>query len=76
MAEVSLRVAVGGIAHPTVPSVCEHYPHDGMTSVPIRDLKPSRTALLWLKEQHGAKHQAFAEVADDILAGSNGTFAR
>jgi hypothetical protein len=53
-----------------VPSFLEHYPHPGVTSVPIRDLPPSRTALVWLTAQHSARHEAFAQVAEDVLAGA------
>jgi DNA-binding transcriptional LysR family regulator len=70
VAEAPVRVALGEIVHPTVPSFLEHYPHPGVTSVPIRDLPSSRTALVWLTAQHSARHEAFAQAAEDVLAGA------
>ena len=70
VAEAPIRVALGEMVHPTVPSFVEHYPHPGVTSVPIRDLPPSRTALVWLSAQHSARHEAFARAAEDVLAGA------
>lgn len=67
VAETPLRVALGEIVHPTVPSFLEHYPHHGVTSVPIRDLPPSQTALVWLTANDTMKIQAFTRAAIDVL---------
>jgi DNA-binding transcriptional LysR family regulator len=67
VAETPVRVALGEIVHPTVPSFLEHYPHPGVTSVPIHDMPPSKTALIWLKANQTMKIEAFARAASDVL---------
>jgi DNA-binding transcriptional LysR family regulator len=66
--ELMMQVALGQMVHPTVPSFLDHYSNPGVTSVPIRDLPPSETALVWLKANRSAKIQAFARTAADVLA--------
>jgi DNA-binding transcriptional LysR family regulator len=63
-----MRVALGIQVHPTVPSFLDHYTHPGVTSVPIRDLPPSETALAWLTENRSPKTSAFVRAAADVLA--------
>ena len=67
IAESSVRVALSEIVHPTVPSYLEHYPHPGVTSVPIRDLPPSSTALVCLNETDNPMLTAFIREAWAIL---------
>jgi hypothetical protein len=62
-----MRVALGLQVHPTVPSYLDHFNHPGVTSVPIRDLPPSETALAWLTANHSPKLQAFVRAASDVL---------
>jgi hypothetical protein len=63
-----MRVALGVQVHPTVPSFFDHYSHPGVTSVPIRDLPPSETALAWLTANHAPKIEAFIRAATDTLS--------
>ena len=70
VAEAPMRVALGEMVHPTVPSFLEHCPHPGVTSVPIRDLPPSRTALVWLSAHRSPRHDAFARVAEEHVTGA------
>lgn len=65
---VMMRVALGEQVHPTVRSFLEHLSHPGITSVPIRDLPPSETALAWLTANRSAKIEAFVRAATDVLA--------
>lgn len=65
--EAVMRVAAGEIVHPTVASFLDHFPDDGVTAVPIRDLPPSETALLWLKANRSVKIEAFARAAADVM---------
>lgn len=67
VAEAIMQAAVGAIVHPTVPSVLEQLPHPGVTAIPIRDLPPSETALIWLKEGRSATVKAFVETAMAVL---------
>jgi hypothetical protein len=46
--DTMMRVALGEQVHPTVQSFLDHHSHPGVVSVPIRDLPPSETALVWL----------------------------
>lgn len=50
-----------------MPSFLEHYPHPGVTAIPIRDMPPSQTALVWLGSDRSAKNDAFIRAATDIL---------
>jgi DNA-binding transcriptional LysR family regulator len=63
-----MRVALGIQVHPTVRSFLDHHTHPGITSVPIRDLPPSETGLVWLTTNRSAKIEAFVRAAEDVLA--------
>jgi DNA-binding transcriptional LysR family regulator len=65
--EMLIAIAAGKQVHPTVPSFLEYHAHPGVAGIPISDLPPSRTALVWLKASRSAKVQAFARAADDVL---------
>jgi DNA-binding transcriptional LysR family regulator len=67
VSEALMRVLTGEVVHPTVASFLEHYPNPGVTSVPIRDLPPSETALVWLRSNESVKVKALARAADDVL---------
>lgn len=62
-----MRVALGIQVHPTVRSFLEHHNHPGVTTVPIRDLPASETALVWLTANRSPKIRAFARAAADVL---------
>jgi DNA-binding transcriptional LysR family regulator len=66
--EAMMRVAAGSQVHPTVPSWIEFHTHRDTVAVPIRDLPPSETALVWLTVNRSAKIEAFARAATDVLA--------
>lgn len=66
--EIPVRVALGEIVHPTVPSFFERYPHADVTAVPMPELPPSETALVWLRANPPAKILEFARAAEDVLA--------
>lgn len=68
--DTMMRVALGEQVHPTVRSYLEHHSHPGVTSVAIRDLPPSETALVWLDTNRSPKIEAFARAAQDVLAGT------
>lgn len=67
VAETPVRVALGEIVHPSVPSFLQYYPHPGVTAVPIRDLPSSRTALIWLAGDVSAAMLEFVRAAEDVL---------
>jgi DNA-binding transcriptional LysR family regulator len=66
--DMLMNIATGKQVHPTVPSFLEHHAHPAITTVPISDLPPSQTALVWLTSNHAPKVHAFAHVATDVLA--------
>jgi DNA-binding transcriptional LysR family regulator len=75
--EAIMRVATGEIVHATVPSFIDHYyRHPGVVAIPIRDMPPSETALVWLTSNDGVKLQAFARAAADVLQAHAGAADR
>jgi DNA-binding transcriptional LysR family regulator len=69
--DTMIRVALGEQVHPTVPSFVEYHHHPGVTSIPIRDLSPSETALVWLKADRRPQIDAFARAASYVIAHSD-----
>jgi DNA-binding transcriptional LysR family regulator len=67
-AHLLVRVALGELIHPTVPTFLEHYSQPGVVSVPITGLRPSQTALIWLGSSQNPKIAAFARTAEMVLA--------
>jgi hypothetical protein len=66
--DMLMLVATGELVHPTVATTIAYYGHPEITSVPMSDLPPSETALVWLTAGRSAKARAFARVAADVLA--------
>jgi DNA-binding transcriptional LysR family regulator len=66
--DMLMSIATRKQVHPTVPSFLEHHAHPAVTTVPISDLPPSQTALVWLTANRAPKVHAFARVATDVLA--------
>jgi DNA-binding transcriptional LysR family regulator len=67
VSEALMKVLTGEVVHPTVRSFLEYYPSAGVKAVPIRDLPPSETALVWLKSNESAKVKALARTASDVI---------
>jgi DNA-binding transcriptional LysR family regulator len=65
--EAAVRAATGELVHPTVPSFLAAYRQPGLVAVPIRDLPPATTALVWLYANRSLKVQAFVRAAADVL---------
>lgn len=63
------RVATGRVVHITVRSFVEQYSYPGIVGIPIRDLPPSETALVWLTPRESNKIRAFAQAATDVMRG-------
>ncbi|VXB01616.1 LysR family transcriptional regulator [Aeromicrobium sp. 9AM] len=67
--EHTALVAAGKIVHPTVRSYLDHLNHPNIIGVPIRDLPPSETALVWQVERDGHPAiQAFVRTAASVIA--------
>jgi DNA-binding transcriptional LysR family regulator len=67
LSEIVMRVAAGEIVHPTVRSFLDHHPGSGVKAIPLHDLPPSETALIWRKDRSSVKIDAFVRAADDVL---------
>jgi DNA-binding transcriptional LysR family regulator len=65
--EIVMRVAAGEVVHPTVRSFLAHFPGDGVKAIPIRDLPPSETVLIWLQANRSVKIDAFARAVADVV---------
>jgi hypothetical protein len=72
IAESLARVALGETIHPTVESFLEHARHPNVTAVPITDLPPSETALIWLTEHTSPRIRVFASIAEELQASYTG----
>lgn len=66
--QLMLRVALGEQVHPTVASWLDHFPRPGVVAVPIRDLPPSETALVWLSRIRSPRVEAFVKAATEVLS--------
>jgi DNA-binding transcriptional LysR family regulator len=68
LSEVSVRVALGRIVHPTIPTFDKFVGRNPEVAyVPIRGLPPSRTGLVWHQDNNDPRVQEFAHVATDVL---------
>jgi DNA-binding transcriptional LysR family regulator len=65
--ESLMRVATGEIVHLTVRPFLDHHRHPGVVAVPVTDMPPSETALVWLAAKQGRKTTAFVEAARAVL---------
>jgi DNA-binding transcriptional LysR family regulator len=66
--EVVMRVALGEQVHLTVATILDFINHPGVTTVPIADMPPSQTALVWLTASSSPTMRAFTHAAADVLA--------
>jgi DNA-binding transcriptional LysR family regulator len=71
--EMLISIAAGKQVHPTVPSFLDHHAHPGVAAIPISDLPPSLTALVWLKAARFPRVEAFARAAEDVLGSVQGS---
>jgi DNA-binding transcriptional LysR family regulator len=65
--EIASLVARGKIVHPTVPSFATYYGEPGIAYVPIADLPPLRSALVWRQPTGNARVPEFVRIAQTIL---------
>ena len=65
-------IATGRVVHPTVPSFANMFGHPDIAYVPIGDLPPLRSALVWRSDLKDLRVRAFARVAAEVVsAGSD-----
>ena len=65
--EIASLVARGKIVHPTVPSFDTYYGEPGIVYIPITDLAPLESALVWRQSTSTGRIAEFIEVAESVL---------
>lgn len=65
--QLMFMVAAGRMVHPTVPSFLDYLSHPGVVAVPVADLPPAETALVWLTADRRAAIGEFVQVAEAVL---------
>jgi DNA-binding transcriptional LysR family regulator len=61
--EVTALIARGRVVHPTVPSFAEYFGQPGITYVPLRDMPPMKSGLVWRRRASDPRLREFIRVA-------------
>lgn len=70
MNELAYLVAAGKVVHPTLASAAKTWGHPELVFVPITDLPPLRSALVWRRGLANSTAREFIRVAREVLAAS------
>lgn len=66
--EVTALIARGTIVHPTVPSFAEYFGHPDIVYIPIADLPPRESGLVWRRRRSSdPRLREFIGVAQEVL---------
>jgi DNA-binding transcriptional LysR family regulator len=65
--EVTTLIARGRIVHPTVPSFAEYFGQPGITYVPISDMPPLKSGLVWRRRASEPRLREFIRVTREVL---------
>jgi DNA-binding transcriptional LysR family regulator len=68
--ELTSLIVRGRVVHPTVPRFADHFAMDGITLVPVADMPPLISALVWRANAVGPRLRAFVRTAADVLRAS------
>src|SRR5919107_3011366 len=60
-------IATGRVVHPTVPSFANMFGHPDVVHVPIADLPPLRSALVWRRDNSDPRVQEFVRLAPELV---------
>jgi DNA-binding transcriptional LysR family regulator len=74
--EVTALIARGRIVHPTVPSFAEYFGQPGIKYVPISDMPPLKSGLLWRRRTSDPRLREFIRLARELLAASRASVPR
>jgi DNA-binding transcriptional LysR family regulator len=74
--EVTALVARGRIVHPTVPSFAEYFGQPGIEYVPISDMPPRKSGLVWRRRTSDPRLREFIRVTREVLAASRASVRR
>jgi DNA-binding transcriptional LysR family regulator len=66
-AALAVRLARGELVHPTVASARAYLGHLGVALVPIDDMPPLRSALVWRRRSGDVRVRAFVSLAREVL---------
>jgi DNA-binding transcriptional LysR family regulator len=66
--ELTTLIVRGRIVHPTVPSFAEYFGHPGIVYVPISDMPPLKSGLVWVRRPFDPRVREFIRVAREVLA--------
>src|SRR4051794_17803388 len=66
--EVTALIARGRIVHPTVPSFADYFGQPGITYVPISDMPPLKSGLVWRRRASEPRLREFIRVTREVLA--------
>jgi DNA-binding transcriptional LysR family regulator len=70
---LAMRIARGELVHPTVPSVAAYMGDLDLVYVPIADMPPMRSALVWRRLDRDPRLRAFIQVAREELKRGHST---
>jgi DNA-binding transcriptional LysR family regulator len=65
--ELAALVARGKVVHPTIPSFATFYGQPGIVYLPIADMPPLKSALVWRRPASNTRLPEFLQAADTIL---------
>src|SRR4051812_35503068 len=65
--EVTTLIARGRIVHPTVPSFAQYFGQPGITYVPIGDMPPLKSGLVWARRSSDPRLREFIRVTREVL---------
>ena len=68
VSSLTVRLARGELVHPTVASAESYLGHLGVALIPIADMPPLRSALVWRRRSADARLRAFIKLARDMLS--------
>src|SRR5918992_59177 len=68
--ELMHLVATGRIVHPTIPSFARYFGHPDILYVPITDLPPLRSGLVWRRGNTDPRCREFVRIAREVLGGT------
>jgi hypothetical protein len=70
--DIAVRIARGGLVHPTVASAPSYMGELDLVFIPITGMPPLRSALVWRRPARALKLRAFIRLASDVLQDSGG----
>jgi DNA-binding transcriptional LysR family regulator len=66
--EVTALIARGRIVHLTVPSFATYYGQPGITYLPVTDMRPSKSGLVWRRAASNPRLREFIRITREVLA--------